>query len=451
MRLLYTWFLILALSTILYAESYPDQHHLTCAGDQFLVAEEISGICLDKSGNSFCLEEGVSSGYIILHPDSSVYPFNRGLPSWNGNAPDYDSGFLVQIRFHDGNSWSPWLTAGYWKDYIWNSYGQTSYAGGYIDYDYVKLNIYLQRWQFKILMRRKSVSNESPLIKSLSLFISDTRTTDNTDYSLLFNDKPAEIFIATQFIYQYAVDDVIGPSICSPTSVSMELKSYDIAVDPLEFARGTRDPYFGIFGMWPRVVQHASEYGLKGSVTRYRSWSQTREILAAGGRIVMSIGPPLYSGHLIMLAGFTTNGDPIVHDPARSNGYSYVYNKNDLAHSWFEKGGIAYTFFPADSQMSAIPARHMASAPPDQFDLDQNYPNPFNNSTNIAYTVFQSGEIKILLFDIKGSLLKTLFSGNSVPGSYVFQWNADDLSSGTYYIRLISDSRQKTIKSVLLK
>jgi hypothetical protein len=88
-------------------------------------------------------------------------------------------------------------------------------------------------------------------------------------------------------------------------------------------------------------VQNAAEYGLDGAVTRYRTWSQARGVLANGGRIAMSVGLPLYSGHLMMLAGFNTNGDPIVHDPAKSNGYSYVFNKNDLSHSWFDKE-VAY-------------------------------------------------------------------------------------------------------------
>ena len=30
------------------------------------------------------------------------------------------------------------------------------------------------------------------------------------------------------------------------------------------------------------------------------------------------------------VAGFTTDGRPIVHDPAKSNGYSYVYNKTSI-------------------------------------------------------------------------------------------------------------------------
>jgi len=94
----------------------------------------------------------------------------------------------------------------------------------------------------------------------------------------IVNDNPQAIFIPTDFVYQYGVDPVIGPDICSPTSVSMILKSYNIDVDPYQFALDTHDPYFDMFGIWPRVVQNASEFGLDGAVTRYRTWSEAREV-----------------------------------------------------------------------------------------------------------------------------------------------------------------------------
>ncbi len=178
---------------------------------------------------------------------------------------------MIQMRFPYNGGWSPWLTVGFWKAYIWNSYGPTSYAGGLIDYDYVKLNEYQNRWQFKIHMGREKVDQPSPTLHKLSFFVSDSRTTTSVDMDAIINDKPAEIFVDTEFFYQYALDDDIGGSICSPTSVSMVLRSLDIDVDPLQFAKDTYDPYYHIFGIWPRVVQFASEYArLDGAVTRYR-------------------------------------------------------------------------------------------------------------------------------------------------------------------------------------
>ena len=450
---LYSTFLVILQLSGLYGENYPDQQSVMKNDSLFSHAETLSGIRLSDDGRSLCLEENVTYGYAILSPDSSVYPFDRGLPSWNGTAPDQNSSFIVQIRFPYGGGWSPWLTVGYWKSFFWSGYGTTSYPGGFIDYDYVKINEYQQKWQFQIHMTRTSVAESSPTLAKLSFFISDSRTTESMDYTMLLNDKPEQIFIPTGFLYQYAIDDEIGGSICSPTAVSMVLKSYGITVDPLKFAQDTYDPYWGIFGMWPRVVQNASEYGLDGAVTRYRSWSETRNVLAANGRIVITVGEPLPfpNGHLMMLAGFTAAGNPIVHDPARSNGYSYVYNKDDLAHAWFDKGGIAYTFYQADSQTTKISPQIIAGETPREFRLMQNYPNPFNPITHIPYELAANADIEILIFDARGRMVRTLLNDFQNAGTHVLRWNASGLPSGTYIIQMRSENNRQAIKTVLLK
>jgi len=434
-------FLIIALNISLLASSYPDQHYIISGADSLLRdAESVYNISISDDGNSLHLPDSVLSGYIILRPQHSDEPFNRGLPSWNGTAPDQQSSFKIQMRFRYGSGWSSWLTAGYWKNNIWSSYGSTSFSDGYIDIDHVKMYSYKSDWQFKVILERRSIDYPSPTIHMLSFFVSDTRTTDQVDHTNLLNDNPEEIFIPTTHLYQYSLDDVIGRSICSPTSVSMILISYEIDVEPVSFARDTYDPYHNLFGVWPRVVQNALEYGVKGYVTQYRSWSQAREILANGGRIAMSVGRPLYSGHLIMLAGFDNNGNPIVHDPAKSNGYGYKFNKTDLGESWFDKGGISYTFYLNDSVNTAI----------DQFNIDDitlsrpqrfiaNYPNPFNNSTNITFQVEKAGIVEISVHNINGEKLITLERKHYLPGEYLIQWdgkakNGRVLSSGVYYV-----------------
>ena len=271
------------------------------------------------------------------------------------------------------------------------------------------------------------------------------------DYTVLLNDNPEEIFIPTHFLYQYDIDDEIGGSICSPTSVSMVLSSYDIPVDPLQFALDTYDPYNRIFGIWPRAVQNASEYGLKGAVTRYRTWSAARDVLAAGGRIVISVGPPLYQGHLMMLAGFTVAGDPIVHDPAKRDGYAKVYNKNDLALSWFSKGGIAYTFFPADEATAIHSTDVLAAHLPGSYQLFQNYPNPFNPTTTISFSIAMQDAVKIAVYDIRGRLIEILYDKTGQPGSYSIIWDAKDLASGNYFIVFSTSNYHKVINAVLIR
>lgn len=427
------------------AQNYPDQHYVWRIDSIYANIDTAAGIKLSSDGKKVELIDGVNDGFIILKLQYSEYLFNQGLPSWNGTAPSNGSSFKIQMRFPYGTGYSPWLTVGYWKTNLWSSYGSTSYGGGYIDYDYVKLNSYQNSWQFKIIMTRNSASIQSPSIYKLSFFVSDSRTTTSIDYNAILNDKPPEIFVPTTFVYQYGVDPQIGGSICSPTTVSMILKSYNISVDPYQFALSTYDPYYKMFGIWPRVVQNAAEYGLDGAVTRYRTWSEAYEVLANGGRIGISVSQPLYSGHLIMLAGFNSAGNPIVHDPAKSNGYSYVFNKSDLSHSWFDKGGVAYTFYPAGGPVSVEENDIVA----DNFELYQNYPNPFNPVTIISYNLPANNFVQLKILDILGQEIATLINEEQSAGFHSINFDAGNLSSGIYLYRIQAGS-QVSIKKMML-
>jgi hypothetical protein len=440
--------LFIAIAPFINSQNYLDQFYEMRIDSLVANIEAISDIKQSNDGSTFILSDSALTGYVIFKSQSSDQPFNEGLPSWNGTAPDDSSSFKIQMRFPYGSGWSPWLTVGFWKANIWSSYGQTSYGGGYIDYDNVKLNTYQSSWQFKIIFGRKNINNESPSLDKLSFFVSDSRTTTSINYTQIVNDNPPQILIPTEFIYQYGVDPVIGPDICSPTSTCMALRSYDIQVDPYQFALDNYDTYFGMFGIWPRAVQNASEYGLNGAVTRYRTWSDTYDVLVNNGRIVMSIGEPLYSGHLVMLAGFTSTGNPIVHDPARSNGYSYIYNKSSLSHSWFDKGGVAYTFYNTDSIFVNVDEKIFVA---NDFILNQNYPNPFNPTTKISFTIPTSQFVKLKVYDILGNELITLINDELQVGNYIIDFNGSDLSSGIYIYKLQAGNFSKSNKMLLLK
>lgn len=440
--------LFIAIAPFINSQNYLDQFYEMRIDSLVANIEAISDIKQSNDGRSFILNDSALTGYVIFKSQSSDQPFNEGLPSWNGTAPNDSSSFKIQMRFPYGSGWSPWLTVGFWKANIWSSYGQTSYGGGFIDYDNVKLNTYQSSWQFKIIFGRKNINNESPSLDKLSFFVSDSRTTTSINYTQIVNDNPPQLLIPTEFIYQYGVDPVIGPDICSPTSTCMALRSYDIQVDPYQFALDNYDTYFGMFGIWPRAVQNASEYGLNGAVTRYRTWSDTYDVLVNNGRIVMSIGEPLYSGHLVMLAGFTSTGNPIVHDPARSNGYSYIYNKSSLSHSWFDKGGVAYTFYNTDSIFVNVDEKIFVA---NDFILNQNYPNPFNPSTKISFTIPTSQFVKLKVYDILGNEIITLINDELQVGNYIVDFNGSDLSSGIYIYKIQAGNFTKSNKMLLLK
>jgi hypothetical protein len=436
--------------TSLRAQIYPDQNYEMRIDSLYNNIETSSGIKLSDDGKSLKLEDGLTDGYFITKPQYSQSPFNEGLPSWNGTALDNDNGFRVQMSFPYNGGWSPWLTVGYWKTNIFGAYSKPSYGGGYIDYDNAKLYSYQSSWKFRVIMKKTSVEQPSPTISKLNFFVSDSRTTDSVDIASIVNDNPEAIFIPTDFVYQYNVDPEIGGDICSPTSVVMILKSYGINVDPKQFALDNYDTNFGMFGIWPRAVQNASEYGLDGAVTRYRTWSEAREVLANGGRISMSIGQPLYAGHLVMLAGFTSDGRPILHDPGKSSGYSIVYNKSDISKSWFNKGGVAYTFYlNSTTDVSKKNDNQIA----DNYELSQNYPNPFNPSTKISWQSTVDGWQSLKVFDVLGNEVVNLINEYKPAGRYEINFNANDynLSSGIYFYQLRTGKIILIKKMILLK
>ena len=167
----------------------------------------------------------------------------------------------------------------------------------------------------------------------------------------------------------------------------------------------------------------------------------------------MSVGQPLYTGHLIMLAGFTAYGDPIVHDPAQSNGYSYVFNKTDLSHSWFDKGGVGYTFYPAGSEVASVEPSVNADNFANEFQLYQNYPNPFNPSTRIGFRVRGSGLnfVRLAVYDVLGREMAVLVNGRMAPGTYGVTFDASHLTSGVYFCRMISGNFAATTRMVLAR
>jgi hypothetical protein len=82
------------------------------------------------------------------------------------------------------------------------------------------------------------------------------------------------------------------------------------------------------------------------------------------------------------------------------------------------------------------------------------YGNPAREFAMIKYSTSEKGCIRIRLFDISGKVVKTLFEGERLPGSYTIRWFARDdygrlLPTGIYNIVIEMDGR-KTREKILL-
>ncbi len=91
---------------------------------------------------------------------------------------------------------------------------------------------------------------------------------------------------------------------------------------------------------------------------------------------------------------------------------------------------------------------------PEKYKLYENYPNPFNPSTKIKFDIPANGSnsnTKLIVFDALGREVTTLVNSNIEPGSYEFEFNALNITSGIYFYTLITENFVDTRKMVLLK
>ena len=97
------------------------------------------------------------------------------------------------------------------------------------------------------------------------------------------------------------------------------------------------------------------------------------------------------------------------------------------------------------------------------FTLYQNFPNPFNPSTTIRFSILETANVSIKIYDVLGREISTLVNEVKTPGIYSSVWNGDDnsgnkVSSGIYFYRIQavpaggrSNNFIETKKMILLK
>ena len=88
---------------------------------------------------------------------------------------------------------------------------------------------------------------------------------------------------------------------------------------------------------------------------------------------------------------------------------------------------------------------------PNKFALEQNYPNPFNPTTTIEYSIPESGNVKLEVYNSLGEEVATLVNKFEEAGNYELTFNASKLSSGIYYYRIECENFVQVRKMVLIR
>ncbi len=85
-----------------------------------------------------------------------------------------------------------------------------------------------------------------------------------------------------------------------------------------------------------------------------------------------------------------------------------------------------------------------------------NYPNPFNPETTIEMNIPVAGKTKLIIYNSRGQLVKTLVDNVLDEGTSYVTWNGTDskgnpISSGIYVYKLDTGNQTATRKMILLK
>jgi len=83
--------------------------------------------------------------------------------------------------------------------------------------------------------------------------------------------------------------------------------------------------------------------------------------------------------------------------------------------------------------------------------LSVNYPNPFNPTTTIPFSVSESSEVRLAIYDLLGRQVAVLVEGVVTAGSHAVVFEAGQLPTGVYLVRLEAAGKVQTQRITLMK
>jgi hypothetical protein len=138
--------------------------------------------------------------------------------------------------------------------------------------------------------------------------------------------------------------------------------------------------------------------------------------------------------------------------------YDYVPQNGDNV---YVKGLVSFAFSsyriePRGNEDIAVNPTDIPDGTIGKFGLAQNTPNPFNPKTQIAFSLPESADVTLSVYDVAGRRVATLVDRNLPAGPYAVEWNGcsdngEKVASGVYFYRLTAGEKETSRKMVLLK
>lgn len=291
-------------------------------------------------------------------------PFDELIYYWNIRL-EREEGFRLwlQVRLADGVE-SPWMYAGFW--------GRVSPAaerpdpirfdGGVLEQDHLKLSRPGVAWRFRVTDEGRRPLSGRPVLGVIA-----TSYGVEPEAAAGAEEKPAaaaeagEVILDLPMRHQTGVCGERIKSRCQSAALATAMEYFGQRVPLEQIIAFTTDPEYRTYGIWPRTINAAYEFGFEAYLDRFRDWDQVRRTVAENKVILCSmvmpegddyVAPPYGSitGHIVALNGLTDDGRVIVTDSCAAvgdDGYRLQWLIQDFEKVWIRnKGGVGMVICP---------------------------------------------------------------------------------------------------------
>ncbi|MFI6272125.1 peptidase C39 family protein [Micromonospora zamorensis] len=322
------------------------------------------------------------------------FPVREVVPSWTADTP---AGCWIEVElrgWHDDAPSTGWYRLARWAaDDL--AVRRTSVPGqrdgdARVDTDtLIVTGATVTGWQARVTLCRPAESPTGPVLRGVGAVATGPTSTDQgyaQPASSAAWGRVLDVPRYSQRLHagQYPQWGGGGDSWCSPTCTSMVLAHWGAEPTPEHYAwveppgprpvvvhaaRHCYDHAYAGAGNWSFNTAYAGRYGVDAFVTRLRSLVEAEAFVTAGIPLIVSAAfradevPGLgydTAGHLMVLVGFTVDGDPVLNDPYAPDDDAV---RRTVPRQRFEavwqrgSGGVAYVLRPPSVPLPPPPAQ----------------------------------------------------------------------------------------------
>jgi hypothetical protein len=122
----------------------------------------------------------------------------------------------------------------------------------------------------------------------------------------------------------------------------------------------------------------------------------------------------------------------------------------------FALGSPLALSFPARREDEHVAGNPQTQDVPSRTELHDIRPNPFNPSTTVRFDLAVAQHATLQIYDLKGTLVRTLVNGSLPAGRQELSWDGRDhrgqeVASGVYFVRLVTPQLRQMRRAILLK